>query len=168
MDITRGGGNISKKCPIPKILIAIDDSDNFRRVVKHIACLASQFEDKDISRITLLHVLHIPDRARWVLEEEMHEDIVNKLEKIQKNRFNKIFEEAEDILEKHGIKKSKISRKTKTGDPAKEIIKEAKRGKYTTIVMGKRGRSRIAEIFVGSVTKTVIDRAGNFDMYIVK
>jgi nucleotide-binding universal stress UspA family protein len=157
---------MSEKCPIPKILLAVDGSDNSKRAVEHIACLVSTF--KKTPKITLLHVLPISDKAKWVLEEEMHEELIDKLEEIRRSKFNKIFEEAEESLEKYGVKKDVISRKVRIGDPAKKIVEEAEEGKYTTIVMGKRGRSKIAEALVGSVTKTVVDRAKDYDIYIVK
>jgi nucleotide-binding universal stress UspA family protein len=157
---------MSEKCPIPKILIAIDGSENSKRAVEHIACLINVFKKKP--EITLLHILPISDKARWVLEEEMHEDLISKLEEIRKSKFNDIFREAEKILEKCGIKKEAVNRKVMIGEPAKKIVEEAKRGKYTTLVMGMKGRSKIAEVIVGSVTKAVVDRAKGFDIYIVK
>lgn len=157
---------MNEKCPISKILIAADDSDSSRRAIDHMACIASQL--KGISNITLLHVDPASAKAKWVLDEEAHEDVVQQVERIRKGRFDKIFEEAEAILEGHGIKKGIIKRKAKIGDPAKEIIKEAESGEYTTLVMGKKSKSRIDEIFVGSVTKSVIGKAGNLNIYIVE
>ncbi|MEE8401464.1 MAG: universal stress protein [Candidatus Hydrothermarchaeaceae archaeon] len=157
---------MNEQCPIPKILIAVDDSESSQRAIEHIACIASKF--KSISNITLLHVDPASDKAKWVLDEGVHGDVVDQVDRIRKDRFNKLFEEAEAILEGHGIKKGVVKRKTKIGDPAKEIIKEAKRGEYTTIVLGKKSKSKIDEIFVGSVTKTVIDKARNFDIYVVE
>ena len=42
------------------------------------------------------------------------------------------------------------------GDPAEQIIKHAKAGKYDLVVMGSHGRNAFKSLFLGSVTTKVL------------
>lgn len=72
-------------------------------------------------------------------------------------------------LEWAGVNASRISVKhtlqsrTRAGD----ILKEAKEGNYGTIVMGRRGLSKVHEFFLGRVTTKVLHRAAGFALWIV-
>jgi nucleotide-binding universal stress UspA family protein len=52
---------------------------------------------------------------------------------------------------------------TRAGD----ILKEAKDGGYGTIVMGRRGLSKVHEFLMGRVTNKVLHRAEGFAVWIV-
>ncbi len=60
-------------------------------------------------------------------------------------------------------KKVPTSAKVKTtllwGNPAKEIVQEAKSGNFDLIVMATHGREGMSRLFIGSVAEEVIRRA---------
>jgi nucleotide-binding universal stress UspA family protein len=72
-------------------------------------------------------------------------------------------------LERAGVKSNLISSKytlqsrTRAGD----ILKQAKEGNCGTIVMGRRGLSKVHEFFLGRVTTKVLHRAERFALWIV-
>jgi nucleotide-binding universal stress UspA family protein len=72
-------------------------------------------------------------------------------------------------LERAGVNTNLISSKytlqsrTRAGD----ILKQAKEGNYSTIVMGRRGLSKVHEFFLGRVTTKVLHRAERFALWIV-
>lgn len=50
-----------------------------------------------------------------------------------------------------------VEEKIREGSPGEEIVKEAREGGYSTVIMGRRGLSKLQEFFVGSVTKYVLE-----------
>ena len=48
-----------------------------------------------------------------------------------------------------------------------DILQEAKEGGYGTIVMGRRGLSKVHEFLLGRVTTKVLQRAEKFAVWIV-
>ena len=72
-------------------------------------------------------------------------------------------------LEKAGVKDSRISTQVNlhSSSRAKDILTEAQEGVYGTIVMGRRGLSKVHEFLLGRVTNKVLHRAEGFAVWIV-
>ena len=72
-------------------------------------------------------------------------------------------------LEKAGVKGSRISTQVNlhSSSRAKDILTEAREGAYGTIVMGRRGLSKVHEFLMGRVTNKVLHRAEGFAVWIV-
>ena len=77
------------------------------------------------------------------------------------DKMNKFFAEAEDILGKAGVKSEQIKSKfgVKKLEIADAILEEAELGKYETLILGRRGLSRVREFFMGSVSTKVVREA---------
>ncbi len=75
-------------------------------------------------------------------------------------------EECEKILT-NIVMKVHIDKQTIEGDPAKEIIRTANEGNFSTIIMARRGLSEIAGIILGSVTNKVVHYAIGHTVYVV-
>ena len=48
-----------------------------------------------------------------------------------------------------------------------DIIREAREGAYGTIVMGRRGLSKVRDFLMGRVTSKVLNQAEDFAVWIV-
>ena len=68
-----------------------------------------------------------------------------------------------------GFKDDDISTKTVTGalSRAGAIVHEAKQGGYGTIVVGRRGLSKVQEFFMGRVCNKVIQLAKEHTVWVV-
>jgi nucleotide-binding universal stress UspA family protein len=79
------------------------------------------------------------------------------------------FEEAITILTNSGFSQDRITTKliSGVGSRAGAIVEEAKRGGYGTIVMGRRGISKVEEFFMGRVSNKVINLARNLAVWVV-
>jgi nucleotide-binding universal stress UspA family protein len=53
------------------------------------------------------------------------------------------------------------------GKPAEEILKEADKGAYDLIVMGRKGRTAVKELLLGGVSSTVLERSTNATIVLV-
>jgi len=155
------GGDITSK----KMLLAVDSSKNSRKAVDYVGRFAADTS----AEITLFHVvrsvglgfvddliLRDQDTERQFLEE-MDRDIL------------RMFRSYKDILVRTGVVAERISTKSvlHSTSRAGDILQEAKEGGYGTIVMGRRGLSKVREFLMGRVTSKVLSRAEGFAVWIV-
>ena len=52
-------------------------------------------------------------------------------------------------------------------DQANNLMKEAQQGKYTTLVVGRRGLSSIKQFFIGSVSNKIVQLAKRVSLIVV-
>ena len=125
-----------------KVLIGVDGSDGARRAVDYVATTlgGSKFEVK------LLYVI------RGGTEDYLN-GVVKEIEGV--------FEQAKKCLKKSGFQSNQIKTKIITGvrSRAGAIVEEAKLGNYGTIVVGRRGLSKVQEFFMGRVSNKIIQLA---------
>ncbi|MFC7392165.1 universal stress protein [Scopulibacillus cellulosilyticus] len=126
------------------ILVPVDGSEHSYKAVKETLRICEGRESD--CNVTLIHtVFSYP---------EMVIDTDNSFE--GKKEGKEIFDSCEEILKNSGLKVEEIIR---VGVPAHEICQYAKDHHTDMIVMGSRGRGSIGEIFLGSVSHTVLHRA---------
>jgi len=139
-----------------KILVALDTSEEAMGTVDYVGTMV----DGTDWGITLFHVIRGLD---FVLPEtgEILQDIEGPVEAF--------LEQAVGRLEKAGLRPDQISTKTASGvaSRAKAIVEEAKNGGYGTIVVGRRGLSRVEEFFMGRVSNKVMQLAQAMAVWVV-
>ncbi|MCD5411273.1 MAG: universal stress protein [Thermodesulfovibrionales bacterium] len=144
-----------------KVLICVDGSDNALKGVK----VAGRTDSKGVEKFTLLQVVETPATrhyfdlaAEHVSRRDMGELLAKQFEqaKVDSESYLK---EAKDALIETGVPAEKIEVKMRPGRPAEEIMAEAEEGMYDEIYIGRRGLGKIKELFIGSVSKEVSQRA---------
>lgn len=124
-----------------KVLLAYDGFEHSKHALEEAAKLAQ----RDHGEVTVLSV--VPRDARGSksgghvgLRPHAHEDVAR----------------AHHYLSERGIgSEMKIGH----GDPAEEIITEAKAGDYDLVVVGSRGRGALGRLLLGSVSTELVDNA---------
>jgi nucleotide-binding universal stress UspA family protein len=92
------------------------------------------------------------------------------IEDAKKAAMQGFMEEAKKRLVEAGFSPKNVAiriRKKKAGI-ARDVVKEAKRGKYDTVVMGRRGLTGIKQFIAGSVTNKMFQFAQNVTLIIVE
>jgi nucleotide-binding universal stress UspA family protein len=145
-----------------KMLLAVDASENSRKAVNYVGTVAAASEVE----ITLFHVV----RKFGYLDDPTlrHSEIVGFWEEV-KSDIPRMFRSYQVSLEQAGINGLRISSETMLDSPSRsgEIIREAREGAYGTIVMGRRGLSKVRDFLMGRVTSKVLDQAEDFAVWIV-
>ena len=144
-----------KTCPIPKILIPVDGSSYSMNGVEHIACLTAPFKES-LERITLLRVINMAlymERLKRGTDPE--------------GEAQQILGDAKAVFADAGFPQKLIETKAVIGKPAEEILKEADKGSYHLIVMGRKGRTALKELLLGGVSSTVLERTTNATIILV-
>lgn len=158
-------GKMGRKC-----LISVDNSKNSLKAVDYVA----KHLDHDVS-LTLLSVLSDPMPACGLdgpsLTPLFKQNIrtLCATEQAKKSAVEGFMDEAKKTLVKAGFPSKNVStrlRKKRAGI-AKDILKEAARGKYDTLVMGRRGLSGINKFLSSSVSDRVLRRAKNISVVVV-
>jgi len=86
------------------------------------------------------------------------------------DKMNKFFAEAKDLLIQAGMEPDLIKSKfgVKKLEIADAILEEAELGKYDTLILGRRGLSRVREVFSGSVSTKVVREARGCAVVVVE
>ncbi len=138
---------------IKKILVATDASAASNRAVSEAAYLAAKHE----AELLILHVIRdmqLPSQMKKVPELEA---FTNKREDILRQVAENILSEAEQKAKTGGARK--IQTAIGSGDPATSVIGFAKRRNIDTIVLGTRGLGKVKGLFMGSVSRKIVNNA---------
>jgi nucleotide-binding universal stress UspA family protein len=133
-----------------RILVATDDSDAADRAVAVAAELAKHL-DAELTIVTVEQGKLSENLEEFRLAENA---TINEILEV---RSSEILDRAEASARSVGVSKTRIE--TGFGDAAAFILNTAERLNPDFIVLGKRGRSRIAGLLIGSVSQKVVTLA---------
>ncbi len=141
---------------VGKILVALDTSEEATKALDYAGTMVEITE----CEITLLHVIR--GFESWTV------DAREELQKAERTGET-LLEEAVGRLERAGLDRDRISTKIRTGaaSRAEAIVEEARNGDCGTIIMGRRGLSRVEEFFMGRVSKKVLQLAKWMAVWVV-
>jgi nucleotide-binding universal stress UspA family protein len=116
--------------------------------------LAGRMLGESNSDITLAHVIR--GDARDCLDEV-------------KDKINEAFDEAAGRLIQAGVPRERIKTRTISGaqSRAAALVQKASQGDFGTIIMGRRGLSRVKEFFIGRVSNKVIQLVRDQAIWVV-
>jgi len=141
-----------------KILVAVDGSIYSRKAVEYVVKMESVIKDLNYTLLNihpkisefLIEDLRIDSKARSTLKEVTVRNHENSI---------RILNDTKSLMIKLAVNESQIetvSRSVVKGT-AKDIIDYGRKGLYDAIVMGRRGISPLAEVFMESVTNRVLE-----------
>ena len=153
-----------------KVLIAVDESKNSMKAVNYVARGIEK-----TGTVTLLSIL--PDAtAACGLDSptltpvfKEHMQTFCAIEDTKRNSVKAFMEKAKRALVQAGFPPKNVAvkiRKKKVGI-ARDILKEAEQGKYTTVVIGRRGLSGIKQFVLGSVSSKIVKFAKKVSVIVV-
>ena len=128
------------------ILVPVDGSENSNAALKEAINLAKLTGGK----ITVINVY-----SRWssaLIDESTRKGLNKEIRKAAKTILN----DADKIAEKENFV---VKTLLVDGNAVQEIVKTADSRHYDLIVMGARGVSKLIEIFLGSVSRGVLEKA---------
>jgi nucleotide-binding universal stress UspA family protein len=140
-----------------KYLLAVDGSPN---ALKAVDFTAASLAGQDCA-FGLIHAVRNEGEAGGQMGEASA--------RWAKAEVPEMFGAAIERLAAHGFDRRKITTKLTTGvySRAGAIVEEAGRGGYGTIVVGRRGLSRVKEFFIGRVSNKVVQVGRKFTVWVV-
>ena len=148
------------------VLVCLDASHYALGAVDHVAFMLSGTD----CHVTLFHSMR---HLRRFIPLEVIEE-APELEELWKHkagqRIAPQMEKAKKMLLEAGLTEKQISTKVVDGtrSAAKDILDEARRNGYGTIVLGRHGTSRVKEFFMGSVVRKVLDYCHGLAVWVVQ
>ena len=133
--------------PVARIMIGIDGSTTCLRAVHE----AAVFLGRAIEHIEEVSLVNVLDPSGFF-------DQIGHESRQMSATGNKYMQETEDILIKQGVPKSKIVPTVLYGKPGKVLMEHAQSFGATMCYVGRRDRSKIAEVLLGSVSSDFINR----------
>ncbi len=143
-----------------KILVAMDSSENAMLAVDYLASTLGGFDFK----ITLFHVIRGTQELEFPFLFSSKESVDAAMQEIES-----VFDSAKRRLTDAGFGPDQITSRVVVNvrSRAGAIVKEAREGDYGTIVLGRRGLSRVQEFFMGRVSNKVINTIRNRAVWVV-
>ena len=127
-----------------KILVAFDGSEPSKRAFRFALELAQPFR----AQVSVVSVAQPPEPPSMVESSAMREAATDQ--------FVAEFEWMRSQADAMGVE---VATHVAFGHPAEQIVKQADERESDLIVMGHRGKSRIQEWLLGSVSKRVLSYA---------
>jgi nucleotide-binding universal stress UspA family protein len=153
---------IGRKDNHRRILIAVDGSDNAMRAVDFVASTLGGFD----YTVVLLTVLRTDgNQNQDLLLNSAFQSYVEEME----HEVGKFLTQARDRLVAAGFDASRTTTKIVKGalSRAAAIVQTADQGGFDTIVMGRRGLSRVEQFFAGRVSTKVLQLGRYYNVWLV-
>ena len=136
---------------IRNILVAVDGSENSDRALDFGLDLAEKFG----AILRVLNVIESPAMGAVPLEPTnvSGESLVlfaKDLHRIHEEILSKAVARAKEVKPDFVI-----SSRLREGEPALEVVAEAKDGGFDVVVVGHRGLGRVGELFLGTISEKV-------------
>ncbi len=151
-----------------KIMLAVDNSRPSKNAIRYAVQMSSNVND--------LHfvLFHAQPGVSLFLQEEAQKSgkAKKQLDRVlQKNdaAARKLLEGYKDEMVEMGIPSDHIECVTKKRNLgfAKDILEFGQEGQYDAIVVGRRGLSRLAELYAGSVTTNILEQSQVIPVWLI-
>jgi nucleotide-binding universal stress UspA family protein len=134
---------------MPRVIVATDGSPGANRAVDTAAKLAKA-TGSDLVILTVGGNISGAELRRLA-------DMQGDLSKALESEAGQTLDRARKRVRRHGITSTKLQ--TAWGDPAQAIIDAVQREKADILVVGRRGRSRLSGLLLGSVSQKLASLA---------
>jgi nucleotide-binding universal stress UspA family protein len=141
---------------IKRVLVAVDGSENSDKALKFAIDMTEKYD----ATITILNISEPPimgtvPQEPWNISREAMATFTKDLEHIHENILSRAVTQS-----KLANSNLKISSKLREGNPAVEIVAEAKDGHFDVVVVGHKGVSHVKELLgLGGISEKVAHSA---------
>ncbi len=152
-----------------KILAAVDGSIFSFNALNYLSRLFTDVEDITVHLLCVVPSGHSAIGMEW-LDERDKLTMVSKQVRQKLSAAKRFMEEAVLQLGRRGVAPDQVSTSVKLSQigVAADILTEAKRGLYDALLIGRRGISRLEELFMGSsLSGAMAEKCYNLPLWIV-
>ncbi|MCA0987677.1 universal stress protein [Guptibacillus algicola] len=139
-----------------RVLVAFDGSELSVKALDEAIKMAEENPDLHLDIITALNP------TAQISSAVIYASVLNELRRDAVNMLNEVSEKVTERIPDHVTKTMVLE-----GNPGEELVNYADENHCDLIVMGSRGLSGIKEIFLGSVSHNVLQRA-NCPVLVIK
>ncbi len=156
-----------------KILVAVDSSAQSRRILDYVERMLTPGDG--CPEVMLFHVIRgrkgfLPDYDDLNAinqKEDWVKKAIREFDRV-KEEMDSLFLETEEKWERNGFPRERITGRISQGESrAGTIVDQANRGGFDTVVVGRRGITRVEEFFMGRVSNKVLQLAKGMAVWVV-
>ncbi len=159
--------------PVDKLLVALDRSEQSRRTVACVEkILASVGRESEVLLFNVIRgkrtfLPDVGDPNALHQEEDWVKRAIQEFDKV-KSEMQGFFDEVIRGWETNGLHRGRTDSRISWGESrAGTIVDQARRGGYGTIVVGRKGVTRVEEFFLGRVSSKVLQLAKDMAVWVV-
>ncbi len=151
-----------------KFLIAVDESNHAKYALTYTASLLTRMSG---FKCTLMNIQ--PIISQYLMDEARTNTRVNETIKkvIEENTVHsrRVLEKGKEVLVRAGVAPEAIEliSQTRVLGLAKDVIEHARKNLYDAVVVGRRGLSRLQQIFMGSVSAKIAEHCTDVPVWVV-
>ncbi len=152
-----------------KILVAIDGSTFSSNALNYLSNLFADMEEITVHLLWVVANSSAMTGMEW-LDERDKMTMISPQVRIKLSAAKRFMQEAVLQLGRHGIAPKQISTEVKLSKMgvAADILSEAQKGLYDALLIGRRGISKIEEVFMGSsLSVSMTEKCYNIPLWIV-
>ncbi len=164
---------VGGKAVAKKILVAIDASEGAATALSHVAAMVHGEAGPEV---TIFHAI----RGLSILQKVYGDSLIKEKDRDPKQKVREEIEQMTKILQPSfdegrrlllaaGITDERIHTKVVAGVSSRPmaIVEEAENNGYDTIVVGRRGMSKVQEFFMGRISTKVLHMAKERTVWVV-
>ena len=150
-----------------KILLALDLSPHSRRAVDYVARIVPFLKDCQVTALVVCSGIPYNPQQPDTVDAELHGDEDHIQEK---KEVEALLGEITNLLVASGLPESRVETRIKPvgRGVALDIIDEARAGDFNTVVVGRRGLSKVKSLLLGSVSSTIVEKAEGLTVWVVE
>jgi len=151
-----------------KILVAVDGSVYSSNTIHYLRTLFHGQQEVSFHLYSAIPYGSLPT-GHELLDET---DLISTIGPAGQKKFStarRYINKAKDQLVREGIEPERISSDVhlSRAGVAADIIQEARRGLYDALVIGRRGLGKLEQLFMGSISTTVLEKCHDVPIWII-
>jgi len=151
-----------------KILLAVDDSVHSKNTIRYSTRISSYVEGVSYTLFNVQPAISqfLADEAKTNLRAK---SLLGKAKKKSAEKARNMLETYKGRMIEMGVDEKRISieSRPKKAGLAKDILEYAQENLYDAIVVGRRGLSRVQEVFMGSLTTNLLEHSQLIPVWVV-
>ncbi|MDO3378316.1 universal stress protein [Geoalkalibacter halelectricus] len=155
-----------------KILLALDLSPHSLRAAEYVARVAPHLDGCQVTALVVSSGIpysaqQVPPPQAEETEPELHGD-EDHLQEMREVRS--LLDEVRSLLLKSGLPEERLQTRIKPlgRGIALDILDEARNHDCDTIVVGRRGLSKVKSLLLGSISSTIVQNAEGLTVWVVE
>lgn len=151
-----------------KILVTVDGSLYSSNALRYIGQLFGGVAEMQFHLLSIVPCNVAPAGREWMEEE----DLLNALSPESRNKYSsqkRYLKQAILQLANYGVSAEQVTTSVHLSRMgiAKDIMHMGRTGLYDAILVGRRGISKLEELFMGSVSATLVDQCHDVPLWII-
>ena len=146
-----------------KILLAVDASENAKRAAEYVAEIIGASPEFEI---TLLYVVRYSEMDIFPDEESWRKKIDQ-----EKHSAYSLLDDIRELIVHKGVRNEIVSQEVlgiSSFSIAQAIMDFQRKGKFGTIVVGRRGMSKAEEFLFGSISNKIVHYAKGCAVWVIE